>query len=125
MTHFVYGAMLLAEAGGAAPKESPLAQYAQFLPLVAIVVLFYFLILRPQGKEKQQRQDLLSALKKNDKVITIGGLIGTVANLSPDGKEVTLKVDDNTKLRFLRSSIQTVVTAESTDTETTLGKPGS
>ena len=125
MTNFVYGVLLLAQAGPAAGKDNPYAQYIQFLPFAAIFLLFYFMIMRPQGREKQQRQELLNTLKKNDKVITIGGLIGTVANLSPDGKEVTLKVDDNTKLRFLRSSIQTVVTAESTETESTLGKPGS
>jgi|SRR5579871_1480870 len=124
MTNLVFGVALLAEAGAAQAKDNPFAQYVQFLPFAAIFLLFYFMIMRPQNREKQQRQSLLDALKKNDKVITIGGLIGTVANLSPDGKEVTLKVDDNTKLRFLRSSIQTVVTAESTETEASLGKPG-
>ena len=53
--------------------------------------------------------DLLKSLKKNDRVVTIGGIIGTVANVTPDGKEVTLKVDDNTRLKMLRSSIQTVL----------------
>ena len=94
-------------------------------PALAILLVYHFLLARPSNREKQQRQELLNSLKKNDKVITIGGLIGTVANVTPDGKEVTLKVDDNTKLRFLRSSIQTVVTAESTETEASLGKPGS
>jgi preprotein translocase subunit YajC len=112
---------LLADAGladAAAPppagNPNPAAGILQFLPFIAIAVLFYFLLIRPQKREQQARQDLLKTLKKNDRVVTIGGIIGTVANLTPDGKEVTLKVDDNTKLRMLRSSIQSILTSEGT-----------
>ncbi len=85
---------------------------ALLFPMVAIAVLWYFLLLRPQKRDKSKRDQLLKELKKNDRVVTIGGIIGTVANLSPDGKEVTVKVDDNAKLRMLRSSIQTVLKDE-------------
>jgi preprotein translocase subunit YajC len=122
MIDLVYRWGILAEAAAPpAAKENPYAQYFQFLPFVLIFVLFYAMVLRPQSREKQQRQSQLNALKKNDKVVTIGGLIGTVANLSADGKEVTLKVDDNTKLRFLRTSIQTVITGDSPSSESTAG----
>jgi preprotein translocase subunit YajC len=106
---------LLAE-GGAAPagNPNPYAGIVSFLPFLAIAVLFYFLLIRPQQREQQTRQDMLKTLKKNDRVVTIGGIIGTIANLTPDGKEVTLKVDDNTKLRMLRSSIQSILTSEGT-----------
>ena len=85
---------------------------ALLFPMVAIAVLWYFLLLRPQKRDQAKRDQLLKELKKNDRVVTIGGIIGTVANLSPDGKEVTLKVDDNARLRMLRSSIQTVLKDE-------------
>ena len=85
---------------------------AFLLPLVAIMFLWYFLILRPQRREQIKREEMLNALKKNDKVVTVGGIIGTVANFSSDGKEVTLKVDDNVRIRFLRSSIQAVLSDE-------------
>jgi preprotein translocase subunit YajC len=58
---------------------------------------------------------MLTALKKNDKVVTIGGIVGTVANISVDDQKVevvTLKVDDNTRIKFIRSSIQRVLTSE-------------
>jgi preprotein translocase subunit YajC len=83
-----------------------------WLPLVAIGVLFYFMMIRPQKREQSKRQSLLDSLKKNDKVVTIGGIIGTIAAISPDSDEVTVKVDENTRMRFRRSSIQQVVTAE-------------
>ncbi len=83
-------------------------------PMVLIAVVWYFLILRPQGRERREREKLLNALKKNDRVVTYAGIIGTVVNISNDGKEVTLRVDDSVKMKFLRSAIQGVV-AESTE----------
>ncbi|QDT46225.1 preprotein translocase subunit YajC [Symmachiella dynata] len=97
-------------------KGAPAADAEQnpywWLPLVAIGVLFYFMMIRPQKREQAKRQSLLDSLKKNDKVVTIGGIIGTIAAISPDSDEVTVKVDENTRMRFRRSSIQQVVTAE-------------
>ncbi|HLJ10031.1 MAG TPA: preprotein translocase subunit YajC [Planctomycetaceae bacterium] len=84
-----------------------------FAPFILIAIIFYFLMLRPQRKEQAKRESMLSAMKKNDKVVTIGGIIGSVANISADGQEVTLKVDDNTRIKFLRSSIQRIVSTES------------
>ena len=90
-------------------KGAPAADAEQnpywWLPLVAIGVLFYFMMIRPQKREQAKRQSLLDSLKKNDKVVTI-------AAISPDSDEVTVKVDENTRMRFRRSSIQQVVTAE-------------
>lgn len=74
--------------------------------LIMFVVLFYFIVMRPQQKEQRRRQELLEALKKNDKVLTIGGIIGTIVDFSSDGHRVTLRVDDGTRIKFTRSSIQ-------------------
>ncbi len=82
------------------------------MPMIVIGVLWYFMLLRPQQKERSRRQDLLNQLKKNDKIVTIGGIKGTVASISEDGEEVTIKVDDNTRIRMLRNSIQTVESKE-------------
>jgi preprotein translocase subunit YajC len=100
---------LLAE--GEAPKGGGGEVFLQFVPVVIILVLYFVLIGGGKRREEKKQQQFLSALKKNDRVVTVGGIIGTVANISD--KEVTLKVDDNTKLRFLRSSIHRVLGAES------------
>ncbi|RLT04600.1 MAG: preprotein translocase subunit YajC [Planctomycetota bacterium] len=78
----------------------------QFLPFIAIGLFFYFILLRPQQAEQRRRKELLTLLKKNDKVVTTGGMIGTIADISSDGTRVTLRVDDNTRIKFLRSAIQ-------------------
>lgn len=81
---------------------------ALMVPMILIFIVWYFLMLRPQRAEQKKREELLNALKKNDRVVTIGGIIGTIANVSPDGKEVTVKVDDNVKIKFQRTAIHAV-----------------
>jgi preprotein translocase subunit YajC len=74
----------------------------------AIILIFYFMIIRPQQKRAKQREKLLSNLQKGDKVLTSGGLHGTIAGL--DEKTVLLNVGDNIKLKFERSAITSIVT---------------
>lgn len=89
-----------------AAKDAPAPEWMQFLPFIAIGLFFYFILLRPQQAEQRRRKELLTTLKKNDKVVTTGGMIGTIADISSDGTRVTLRVDDNTRIKFLRSAIQ-------------------
>ncbi len=78
------------------------------LPFVLIIAIFYFFIIRPQNKKQKETEKMINALKKGDKVITIGGIHGVVS--STKEKTVIVKVDDNAKLEFNRSAIATVVT---------------
>ncbi len=76
------------------------------LPFVLMFVIFYFLLIRPQQKKQRSRGAMLNALKKGDKVTTIGGLHGTISEITDD--IIVLKVNDVTKLTFDRSSINNV-----------------
>jgi len=98
---------LMVPPAGQEAGSTPL--YMSFLPFVLIIGIFYFLIIRPQNKKRKETEKMLSALKKGDKVVTIGGLHGIVQNV----KETTviIKADDNVKLEFLRSAVSSVVTA--------------
>jgi preprotein translocase subunit YajC len=109
------------DAAGAAPAgagggDGGTSFLVQFFPIIAMVMLFWFFFLLPQQKEQQQRLQMLNGLKKNDRVVTMAGLIGTIANFSADGKEVTLKVDDDVRLRFQRDSIKSVLSGEPSET---------
>ncbi|MFB5678746.1 preprotein translocase subunit YajC [Paenibacillus terreus] len=73
------------------------------LPFVLMFAIFYFLLIRPQQKKQKQRNAMLSALKKGDKVVTIGGLHGTIVEITDD--IAVLRVNDVTKLTFDRSAI--------------------
>jgi len=91
----------LAEApapGGPAP--SPLMQ---FLPLILIFAIFYFLMIRPQQKRAKLQQQFLTDLKRGDMVVTNGGIVGTVKALSD--KLITLEIDDGVCLKILRTQI--------------------
>lgn len=92
---------------GPAPDPSPFSSLLTLMPV--FLVLFYLIVIRPQQKERKQRETLLGSLKKGDRVVTIGGILGQVASISPDDKEVVLKVDDNTRVRFRRSAIQAIL----------------
>lgn len=97
----------------AAPAE-PSFDLKQMMPVFVILCfLFYILMVRPQAREQKGREAALASLKKNDRVATYSGIIGTIVSFSNDGKEVTLRSDDS-KFRVLRSAIQGVL-AESTE----------
>lgn len=97
---------MLAQAAAPAGKPAEVNPLVQFLPFLIMGLFGYLILLRPQQKEFRKRQETLASLKKNDKVVTTGGMIGTIVDFSGDGTRVTLKVDDSTRIRFLRSSIQ-------------------
>ncbi len=73
-----------------------------------IIVIFYFLITRPQSKKTKDTQKMLSALKRGDKVVTIGGVRGIIHAVKED--TVIVRVDDTTKLEFSRSAVATILT---------------
>jgi preprotein translocase subunit YajC len=79
----------------------------QFLPLIAIFAIFYFLVLRPQSRKAREHQKMLSELKKGDDVVTQGGIIGKITGIK-DGGEITLQVQEGVRLRVLRSAITSV-----------------
>lgn len=76
------------------------------LPLILIFAIFYFLLIRPQQKRQKQRNAMLQALKKGDKVITIGGIHGTIVDITEE--RITLKVSDTTKMVLERSAVNAV-----------------
>ncbi|NOZ64595.1 MAG: preprotein translocase subunit YajC [Caldiserica bacterium] len=95
--NFAYG---MAQGGTTAGGAGGIAS---LLPLIFIFVIFYFLLILPQRKKEKEHQKMLQALKKGDKVITSSGIYGTVVNIKE--KSVVLKVDDNTRIEFTKSSI--------------------
>lgn len=91
------------QAGAAAGSGSLLGMFA---PLIAIFVIFYFFLIRPQNKKQKETEKMINALKKGDKVITIGGIHGVVSSVKE--KTIIVKVDDNAKIEFNRTAIATV-----------------
>jgi len=75
-----------------------------FVVLIGIMfAIMYFMLIRPQKKKERERQGMLNQLKKDDKVVTMGGIIGVITSIND--REVVLRMEDNTKIRFTRSAI--------------------
>lgn len=89
------------------------AVVTQLLFFGAIFAIFYFLLIRPQQRQKADRQRMLEGLKRGDRVVTTGGLHGTVTALGE--QTVTLRVTDQVKLEFDRSAVGRVVAVPSSD----------
>jgi len=107
MNNFVFYLLMAAPQGGGEPPGAG-SLLTNIIPFAAIILIFYFLLIRPQNKKRKETEKMLSALKKGDKVVTIGGIHGTVQNVKES--TVLLKVDENVKIEFLRSAVSSVVT---------------
>jgi len=90
-------------AGGA--EGSGGGGFATLIWFGLIFVVMYLLLIRPQRKKQKEHQKLLSDLKKGDKVVTSGGMFGTIFAIDEDRSRVVLKINENTKLEFLKTSI--------------------
>jgi preprotein translocase subunit YajC len=84
-----------------APQANPLVQ---FMPIILMFAIFYFLLIRPQQKKQKELQTMITNLKKGDKVITSGGILGTVSSIQDDYLVITVG-DSDTKIEILKSAI--------------------
>ncbi len=80
----------------------------QFLPLILIFAIMYFLLIRPQQKKAKEHQAMVSAVRRGDQVITQGGLIGKVTKVKDDN-EIEVELAEGVKVRVVKSTISTVV----------------
>ena len=92
--------------GGAGGGQSG-GGFGAFLPLIIIFAIFYFLLIRPQQKKAKQHKQLLSALKKGDRVVSSGGLHGLITGLSDD--VVTMEISPKVRVKVSRASIAGVL----------------
>lgn len=88
----------------AAPQE---AGFASFIPLLLIMVIFYFLLIRPQQKKIREHRETIAALKKGDRVITGGGIYGTITDVQEN--EIAVKIADGVVVKVKNDSITGVV----------------
>lgn len=100
----MYNALLQTATTAAAGEGSLLMTV---VPFALIFIIFYFFLIRPQNKKQKETEKMIAALKKGDKVVTIGGIHGVVA--STKEHTIIVKVDDGAKIEFNRSAIATVI----------------
>ena len=94
-------AIALLQSGGTA------AFIANVLPIAAIVLIFYFLVIAPANKQRKKTEQMLSSLKKGDRVLTTGGIYGTIQSV--EGDHVYLKIAENVRVKVARSAVSGLV----------------
>jgi preprotein translocase subunit YajC len=105
------------EASGAAGGAGGGTQLVTMLVTFGlIIVVFYFLVIRPQNKKQKDAKKMLESIRKGDRVVTIGGMHGYVDSVKEDA--VILKVDDNTKIKFSKSAVSQVLERKEEPAET-------
>lgn len=101
-------ALLLLQSG-----DTTAAFLINILPIAAIFAVFYFLVIAPANKQKRKTQEMLSTLKKGDRVVTSGGIYGTIQGVEAD--VIYLKIADNVKVKVARSAITGMVSGETSE----------
>jgi len=112
LTQFMLLLAQVSEAKPPAPVDQQAPSLMSFLPaIVGAMMLYYFLIIRPERRKQTTHRTQLDLLKKNDRVVTIGGIYGVVMNVQRDQDEVTLKIDEatNAKIRVTFGAIARVI----------------
>ncbi len=84
-----------------------LGALAPFIPVIGIVLVFYFLVIGPASKQRKKTQEMLSSLKKGDVVLTSGGIYGTIQGVEPE--VVYLRIADNVKIKISRTAVTGIV----------------
>src|SRR4051812_48511378 len=98
-----------AQAAAGAAEQSPFGMLGAILPFALIFVVFYFLLFRPQQKKMKDHRAMISAVKRGDRVVTSGGIIGVVTKVVDDN-ELQIEIAEGVRVRALRSSISEVLT---------------
>lgn len=112
------GNPLPAEGENPAKPNDPNGMFTFVLLIGGMLVIMWLFMLGPQRKQEKKMREMLNNLKKNDRVYTIGGIVGVVHSVDTEKNEVVLKIDDsnNTKVHFLKSSIAGVLSDSPADT---------
>ena len=102
--------MLISPAYAQAAAGDPTSTITSFIPLVLIFVVFYFLMIRPQQKRVKDHKAMIDALRRGDRIVTNGGLVGLVTSVKPEEREVQVEIADGVRVKVMRDMIGSVLT---------------
>ncbi|MDX2144654.1 MAG: preprotein translocase subunit YajC [Rhodospirillaceae bacterium] len=101
--------MFISTAYAQAAGGDPASAFTAFIPLILIFVVFYFLLIRPQQKKVKEHRAMLDAIRRGDRVITNGGIIGLVTKVLEAERELQVEIAENVRVRVVRDMVASVV----------------
>ncbi|MCH2548062.1 MAG: preprotein translocase subunit YajC [Alphaproteobacteria bacterium] len=107
--------LFISDAFAAAPAVGEPSAIAGILPILLIGLVFYFLIIRPQQKKYKDHMAMIKAVKKGDRVVTSGGIIGTVNKIDDANDTLQVEIADGVRIKIVRSTLASVLTEEGTE----------
>ena len=102
--------MLISPAYAQAAAGDTAGGLMSFVPLVLIFVVFYFLMIRPQQKRMKEHKGMIDALRRGDRIVTNGGLVGLVTSVKPEEREIQIEIADGVRVKVMRDMIASVLT---------------
>jgi len=100
----------LAQTAGAAAPSSPMGDIGFFVPLILVFIVMWFFMIRPQQKKQKAHQAMVRAAKRGDKIVTSGGLIGTISKANEADNDVEVEIAKDVKIRVMRHAIADIIT---------------
>jgi preprotein translocase subunit YajC len=101
--------MWISPAYAQAAAGDPTGGFQAFIPLILIFVVFYFLMIRPQQKRVKDHKAMIDALRRGDRIVTNGGLVGLVTKVTAEEREVQVEIAEGVRVKIMRDMIATVV----------------
>jgi preprotein translocase subunit YajC len=95
----------LAQTAGAAAPSSPMGDIGFFVPLILVFIVMWFFMIRPQQKKQKAHQAMVRAAKRGDRIVTSGGIIGTISKANDADNDVEVEIAKDVKIRVLRTAI--------------------
>ena len=104
-------------AAGAAAEAGPASFLISLMPLFLVIIIFYFFLVRPQQRRMAEYQKLVSGLRRGDRIVTSGGIIGTIHKVEDNSPDVTVEIAENVRVRVQRNAIAEVLAKTGSITE--------
>ena len=93
----------------AAPSTDPTGGFSAMIPIVLVFVIFYFLMIRPQQKKVKDHRAVLEAVRRGDRIVTNGGIVGLVTKVLADERQLEVEIADGVRVRVMRDMVSTVL----------------
>lgn len=102
----MFNLISVAYAQASTPQQSQGSGLTMLVPILLMILVFYFVLIRPSQKKEKDRKKMIDDIKKGDKVLTVGGIYGVVSNVKAEENIVVVKIADGTKVEFSKTAIQ-------------------